>query len=41
MATKFFTVRNNSNRGNQVGLDCLRTMSTKLFTLGNHVTYGN
>jgi hypothetical protein len=41
MSTKFFTVGNNGNHGNQVALDCLCTMATKLFTLGNHGKYGN
>jgi hypothetical protein len=36
MATKLFTLGNNGNHGNQVGLDCLCTMLTKLFSLGNH-----
>jgi hypothetical protein len=34
MATKFYTVGNNGNHGNQVGLDCLCTMAAKLFTVG-------
>jgi hypothetical protein len=40
-AIKLFTVGNNGNRSNQVGLDYLCTMATKLFTLGNHGNYGN
>jgi hypothetical protein len=38
MMTKLFTV---SNHGNQLGLDCLRTILTKFFTVGNHGNYGN
>jgi hypothetical protein len=35
MATKLFTVCNNGNHGNQVGVDCLCTIAiTKLFALG-------
>jgi hypothetical protein len=41
MSTNLFTVGNNGNHGNQVGLDCLCTMATKLLTLGNHGNYGN
>jgi hypothetical protein len=33
--------RQQDNHGNQVGLDCLCTMATKLFTLGNYGNYGN
>jgi hypothetical protein len=40
-ATKFFTVGNNVNLGDQVGFDCLCTMATKLFTLGNYGNYDN
>jgi hypothetical protein len=34
MATKLFSLGSSANHGNQVGLDCLCTMATKLFTLG-------
>jgi hypothetical protein len=40
MTTKF-TVGNIGNHGNQVGLDSLCTVATKLFTLGSHGNYGN
>jgi hypothetical protein len=40
MATKF-TVDNSGRDGNQVGLDCLFTMATKLFALGSRGKYGN
>jgi hypothetical protein len=33
--------RQHGNRGNQVGLDCLRTIAIKLFTRGNHGNYDN
>jgi hypothetical protein len=41
MATKFFTVGNKHNHGNQVGLNCLCTLATKLFAQGNHDNYDN
>jgi hypothetical protein len=41
MANKFFTVGNSDNHGNQVHVDCLCTMETKLFSLGNHDKYHN
>jgi hypothetical protein len=36
-----FTVGNKGNLGNQVGLDCLCTTETKLFTVSKHDNYGN
>jgi hypothetical protein len=40
MANKFFNVDNNGNHGNQVGFDCLCTMTTKLFTVRQKLPKG-